>query len=104
MSFSSALLMMSSSLGATSGFRRKGATGARFIIPSKIAPVLSPRKGTAPVAISYKTTPKENKSVRASNSLPLTCSADIYATVPSVEPGLVKCSSSIVVSVFADAI
>ena len=35
------------------------------MIPSRINPVLSPRKGNAPVAISYKTTPKENKSVRA---------------------------------------
>jgi Putative transposase len=29
------------------------------------------------VAISYKTTPNENKSVRASSSLALTCSGDM---------------------------
>ena len=43
--------------------------------------------------------------MRASNSLARTCSGDIYATVPSVEPGLVRCCSSIVpVAMFADAI
>ena len=31
---------------------------------------VSPRNGSVPVAISYSTTPNENRSVRASNSLP----------------------------------
>ena len=43
----------------------------------KMTPELSPRKGNVPVAISYSTAPKENKSVRASNSLARTCSGDI---------------------------
>ena len=34
-------------------------------------------KGSVPVAISYKTAPKENKSVRESNSLPSDCSGDM---------------------------
>jgi hypothetical protein len=34
--------------------------------------------------------------VRASSSLARTCSGDIYATVPSVAPGLVSCCSSTV--------
>src|SRR5579863_9981891 len=34
--------------------------------------------------------PKENRSVRASGGLPSTCSGDMQATVPSVEPGLVR--------------
>src|SRR5262249_9097163 len=42
--------------------------------------------------ISYSTAPKENRSVRASSSFPRTCSGDMYATVPSVLPGLVRCS------------
>src|SRR5215469_236943 len=49
-----------------------------------------PRKDKTPVAISYNTAPNENRSVRASSSFPLTCSGDIYATVPSVEPRLSK--------------
>lgn len=40
--FSSARLMMSSSLGGRSGFSRTGATGARFRMQSNITPVLSP--------------------------------------------------------------
>ena len=43
----------------------------------KMTPELSPRKGSAPVAISYSTAPNENKSVRASSSLARTCSGDI---------------------------
>ena len=34
--------------------------------------------------------------MRASNSLARTCSGDIYATVPSVVPGLVRCCTSLV--------
>ncbi len=34
--------------------------------------------------------------MRASNSLARTCSGDIYATVPSVAPGLVRCCTSAV--------
>ena len=41
--------------------------------------------------------------MRASSSLARTCSGDIYATVPSVAPGLVRCCSSTVnVCVLAD--
>ena len=39
-----------------------------------------------PVAISYSTTPNENRSVRASTSCARTCSGDMYATVPSDTP------------------
>src|SRR5437667_10705694 len=76
-SFSSALLIRSSRRTGKSGFSRTGGTGARFKMQSKITPEVSPRNGNAPVDISYKTTPKENKSVRASSSLPRTCSGDI---------------------------
>lgn len=40
--------------------------------------------------ISYKTTPKENKSVRVSGSFARACSGDMYAMVPKVLPGLVS--------------
>ena len=51
-----------------------------------------------PVAISYSTTPNENKSVRASSFSPRTCSGDMYATVPSAVPGLVRFTSASIVS------
>src|SRR6516164_6164759 len=76
-SFSKALLMTSSSFGGRSGFSRTGETGTRLRMASKIVAELSPRKGDCPVAISYKTAPKENKSVRASSSLARACSGDI---------------------------
>jgi hypothetical protein len=66
--------MISSILEGRSGLSLTGGTGARFRMDSKITPELSPRKGKVAVAISYKTTPNENKSVRASNFLARTCS------------------------------
>ena len=62
----------------------------------KISADVSPRNGNVPVDISYSTVPNENKSVRASNSLPRVCSGDMYATVPSAVPGFVRWSSSMV--------
>ena len=53
-----------------------------------------PSNGILPVAISYSTAPNENRSVRASRSLARTCSGDMYATVPSMAPGLVRCAAS----------
>src|SRR5208283_1628809 len=49
----------------------------------------SPRKGNVPVAISYRTAPKENRSVRASRSLPRACSGDISRAGEMV--GLDRC-------------
>src|SRR5271170_3557354 len=90
---------MSSSFAGSSGFNRTGATGARFKIASVITPDVSPRNGTAPVDISYSTTPNEKRSVRASNSFPRTCSGDTYAMVPTVAPGLVNNSSGAAVGI-----
>jgi hypothetical protein len=59
---------------------------AAEVVHSKITPVLSPRNGNCPVAISYSTAPNENKSVRASSSLHLICSGDMYAMVPTAVP------------------
>jgi IS5 family transposase len=66
-----------------SGLRRSGEAGVLFSIESNSAAVVSPRKGSTPVAISYSTTPNEKRSVRPSSSLPSACSGDIYAMVPS---------------------
>jgi hypothetical protein len=49
------------------GIQLSGATGARFTMASQIIAELSPRKGNAPVVISYITAPNEKKSVRASS-------------------------------------
>ena len=91
-SFSSALLMIRSSSEGTSGFRRTGVGGT---IQNRVEDhaEVSPRNGSVPVHISYSTAPNENRSVRASSSFPRTCSGDMYATVPSALPGLVRCSS-----------
>ena len=53
----------------------------------KSGPALSPRNGAVPVAISYITTPKEKRSVRASSGCARTCSGDMYASVPTTLPG-----------------
>src|SRR5258708_27259354 len=76
-SFSKHLLIISSNFGGRSGSSRVGATGVRFRIASNIVGELFPRKGCCPVAISYKTDPNENKSVRASSSLARASSRDI---------------------------
>ena len=47
-----------------------------------------------PLAISYSTAPNENRSLHASSSLAFTCSGDMYATVPSIAPGLIRCCGS----------
>ena len=66
--------MISSSLGGRSGFKRSGEAGVRFRMESKMTAEVSPRKGSEPVHISYRTAPKENKSVRASRGFPRACS------------------------------
>ena len=93
-SFSSDLLMMRSSSCGTSGLMRTGATGARFRMASNTAAEVEPEKAWRPVAISYSTTPSEKISVRESRSLPRVCSGDMYATVPTAMPGLVRLAPS----------
>jgi len=69
--------MILSQSGGRSGFRRTAEVGLLSRMAWKITPELSPLKGNTPVAISYKTVPKENKSVRASNSFARICSGDM---------------------------
>ncbi len=47
-------------------------------------------KGELPVNISNRTEPTLNKSLRASSSLPWTCSGDMYRGVPRIVPVAVK--------------
>jgi hypothetical protein len=82
--------MMSSSLGGMSRLKRTAGGGSESRIALKMSAEVSPWNGNDPVAISYSTAPNENKSVRESSSFPFACSGDIYATVPSVLPGLVR--------------
>ena len=72
------------------GIQAQRRNGRRFSMPSKTVAAVSPANGNVPVAISYSTVPKENRSVRESRSLPFACSGDIYATVPTAVPGLVR--------------
>ena len=51
-SFSSSLLIMRSSSGGTSGFKRTGGTGAFVRISLSTVPDVAPRKGAVPVAVS----------------------------------------------------
>jgi hypothetical protein len=99
--------MISPSFAGSSGFKRAAGIGARLSSASKITAVLSPRNGSVPVAISYNTVPNEKMSERASSSRARACSGDMYATVPSVLPGLVRCSGetpkSSVTEISADA-
>ena len=69
-------MILSSSVGR-SGFTLGSAVGALFRIASKIPAEESPRNGSVPVAISYSTTPSENRSVRRSSGLPSACSGDM---------------------------
>jgi hypothetical protein len=50
-----------------------------------MTPELSPRKGNVPVAISYKTAPNQNKSVRASNSFARTGSGSAGLSTESLK-------------------
>ena len=84
---------MRSSSGGSSGFSLTGAVGTLLRIALKIAADVVPSNGSRPVHISYSTTPKENRSVRASSSSPSACSGLMYATVPSAKPGDVRCSA-----------
>src|SRR4029434_6140251 len=54
---------------------------------SKIVAEVSPRNGSCPVAISYKTGPKENKSVRTSSFLARACAPPYRRRCPTYCPG-----------------
>src|SRR5262245_24458814 len=89
--------MTASRSGGTWGFLSLGGTGAPLRTELKITAVVGPPNGACPVAISYSTAPKLNKSVRGSNSSPRACSGDMYATVPTGVPGVVSAPYAVVV-------
>jgi hypothetical protein len=69
--------MSLSSSGGTSGFTRPGDGGVLLRISWNTTAVVAPVNGGRPVAISYSTTPKENRSLRASSRSPRACSGDM---------------------------
>ena len=76
-SFSSVLFRIFSNSTGSCAFSVIGATGGWFRMWSKTTAVVVPVNGCCPVAISYKTTPSENTSPRASSASPRACSGDI---------------------------
>ena len=91
--FRAPLEITSSSRGGMSGFKRAAGAGGFSRMALKTTAVVAPRKGTAPVAISYSTAPKLKRSLRTSRVSPRACSGDMYATVPTAVPALVRSTS-----------
>src|ERR1017187_3155532 len=52
--------------------------------------VVAPVNAALPVAMSYSTAPKLNRSERASSSSPRACSGDMKGTVPTSTPGVAR--------------
>ena len=68
-----------------------------------VSAAVSRSKGARPATISYRTQPSENTSLRPSATAPRACSGDMYPTVPSTVPGVVRCSAVGAVSSSGDA-
>jgi len=81
--------MPSSSIGIF-GFSSRGGTGLECSTASSVISELFPVNGFLPVAISYSTTPNENRSLRASMVSLRACSGDIYTAVPGITPTAVS--------------
>jgi len=78
-----------SSAGGVSGATVVIDGGSRSRIAAMTLVALWPSKALFPVAISYSTAPRANRSDRASASLPSTCSGAMQGTVPSTMPSAV---------------
>ena len=65
-------------------------TGVRSRTAAAMTAGASPEKAIRPVAISYSTAPKLNRSLRRSSGSARACSGDMYASVPSATPGVVR--------------
>ena len=87
--FSRAPRITPSSSRGTAEFACDGGATAVLKILSKTTAGVGPLNGDRPVAISYSTTPHENKSLLASTISPRACSGDMYPMVPSAVPGIV---------------
>ncbi len=85
--------MSASSSGGTAGFRSAGPGGVSVATAISTPVTLGARNGTRPASIWYRTTPRLNRSVRASTRSPRACSGDMYAGVPTTAPVRVTASS-----------
>ena len=92
--------MMCSSSAGTCGFEPVGDVGVWFRIASKTSAEVRPENGSFPVAISYSTTPNENRSERSSISSPRACSGDMYDSVPSACPVSVAGAGALAVNFY----
>ena len=68
----------------------------------RLARLLPPKAGW-PVAISCINSPRAKMSVRASASLPSSCSGAMYWNVPTIMPSTVSLALAAVISVKAEA-
>src|SRR5580692_4797480 len=76
-SFSSSLPMLRSSSAGTCRFRSQTGCGVLFNRASKMMGGVGPSNGRDPVTISYRTTPNDHRSLRASTLCPRACSGDM---------------------------
>jgi hypothetical protein len=79
-----------SSAGGDIGWMVETGGGSRSNTAAITLAVVLPPKARLPVAISYSTAPSAKTSLRASASLPSTCSGDMYWKVPRIIPSAVK--------------
>ena len=84
--FASALNTTPSRPAGRLRFRDDGGGGSCCAIACMIAKSLRPSKGFVPVTSWYSTTPAAKRSVRASTLAPITCSGDMYFSVPTIDP------------------
>src|SRR5262245_32189412 len=86
-SFSSDSATTLTSGSGNSGRNERRGLGSSNRMDRVIATSDSPMKGSLPVSSSYKTTPKDQMSVRESTSLAqASCSGDMYASDPMTTP------------------
>ena len=84
--FAKALKTTASTPAGKLRFKVDGRGGSCCAIACMIAKSLSPSNGLVPVTSWYSTTPAAKRSVRASTLAPITCSGDMYFSVPTIEP------------------
>ena len=79
-------MTIASSAGGMSGLISIGGIGGSLTCMSATVTGVSASNGTRPVSSSYRTTPTEYRSERASTGRPCACSGEMYCAVPMIEP------------------
>jgi len=88
-SFSRQRLTRRSRAGGRSSRISAIGAGSRLRMANMVSRGVSHRKARLPVSISYRRQPREKMSLRPSTVSPLTCSGDMYPTVPMIFPATV---------------